>query len=204
VELMQLEMFVAVAEECSVTKAATRLFRTQPAVSIALRKLEESSHVPLFERASKRSFRLTAAGALLYESASRMIAIRDEAAAALRGEPRGCTGRLAIGTTGTSSLDRVTQLTGRFRKIHPAVRIEILADEPERLVTLLVERRIHAAFLSTSDLKCTLVSSLSQLELSSLDEPLCLLWPRSGRSHNLMTFTEVLRAGRGIAKRRRL
>ena len=39
-ELMQLEMFVAVIEERSVQKAADRVCRTQPAVSIALRKLE--------------------------------------------------------------------------------------------------------------------------------------------------------------------
>jgi len=47
---MQLEMFLAVVEERSVNKAAGRVCRTQPAVSIALRKLEEEFGVPLLNR----------------------------------------------------------------------------------------------------------------------------------------------------------
>ena len=46
-ELMQLEMFVAVVEERSFVRAAERVFRTQPAVSIGLRKLEGRIGVPL-------------------------------------------------------------------------------------------------------------------------------------------------------------
>lgn len=45
-ELMQMEMFVAVVEEGSVRAAAGRVFRTQPAVSIAIRKLEEEFEAP--------------------------------------------------------------------------------------------------------------------------------------------------------------
>ncbi len=174
--------------------AAARIFRTQPAVSIALRKLEETVGTALLVRSSKRSFRLTDAGAFLYESASRMIAVRDEAVAALRGEHRGCLGRLVIGTSGANSLDRVTQLTGRFREIHPSVRIEIIADKPQQLVGLGAERRIDVAFLSNSALKqYRMTSSLSQLELASLDQALSFVLPRRGCSHVLRTFEKVVR-----------
>jgi DNA-binding transcriptional LysR family regulator len=47
-ELMQLEMFVAMVEEGNFHKAAERVFRTQPALSMSLRKLEQEIGAPLF------------------------------------------------------------------------------------------------------------------------------------------------------------
>jgi DNA-binding transcriptional LysR family regulator len=60
-ELMQLEMFVAVVEEGSVRAAAERVFRTQPAVSIAVSKLEREFEAPLFDRSKRHEYRLTQA-----------------------------------------------------------------------------------------------------------------------------------------------
>ncbi len=79
-EFKQLEMFVAVAEEGSMVRAAERVSRTQPAVSMALTKLEEEFGSYLFHRARKRRFQLTAAGEALWDYAKRMLALRDEAA----------------------------------------------------------------------------------------------------------------------------
>ena len=78
-EFKQLEMFVAVAEERSVQKAAQRVYRTQPAVSMSLSKLEEELGTALFERKTRRGFDLTPVGRLLCEYARRLIALRDEA-----------------------------------------------------------------------------------------------------------------------------
>jgi len=49
-ELTQLEFFVSVVEAGSFSKAALRVYRTQPAVSIAIRRLEEEIGAPLFDR----------------------------------------------------------------------------------------------------------------------------------------------------------
>ena len=78
-EFKQLEMLVAVADERSVMRAAERVFRTQPAVSMALAKLEEEVGSRLFHRARGEGLRLTAAGELLCQYAKRMLALRDEA-----------------------------------------------------------------------------------------------------------------------------
>ncbi len=80
-ELMQLEMFVAIVEEGSMTNAARRVFRTQPAVSIALRKLEEDVGVSLFERPLRYPILLTPAGMLLHHYAKCLLALRDNALA---------------------------------------------------------------------------------------------------------------------------
>jgi DNA-binding transcriptional LysR family regulator len=82
-EFKQLEMFVAVAEERSVIRAAARVFRTQPAVSMAVAKLEQECGSPLFHRSRESRFQLTRTGRLLHRYATRMLALRDEAEALL-------------------------------------------------------------------------------------------------------------------------
>ena len=82
-EFKQLEMFIAVAEERSVIRAADRVFRTQPAVSMALAKLEQELGAPLFHRSRERGFQLTSVGAILHDYAKRMLALRDEVAQVL-------------------------------------------------------------------------------------------------------------------------
>jgi DNA-binding transcriptional LysR family regulator len=83
-ELMQLEMFVALVEEGSVRRAAERVYRTQPAVSIALTKLKQEIGTPLMEGARRSDRKLTKAGEVLYDYASRIIGLRNEALAFLR------------------------------------------------------------------------------------------------------------------------
>ena len=79
-EFKQLEIFVAVAEERSTIRAAERVFRTQPAVSMALAKLEQEIGSCLFHRSRGNRFQLTRSGELLHEYAKRLLALRDEAA----------------------------------------------------------------------------------------------------------------------------
>lgn len=78
-EFKQLEMLVAVADERSLIRAAERVFRTQPAVSMALAKLEDEIGADLFSRAG-RSLELTAVGTMMVEYARKLLALRDEAA----------------------------------------------------------------------------------------------------------------------------
>ena len=87
-ELMQLQMLVAVAEEGTLQKAAERVYRTGPAVSIAIGKLEGELGTPLFDR-SGHDFRLTAGNvrdnllrvesAILNKPAARVTAAADGA-----------------------------------------------------------------------------------------------------------------------------
>ena len=66
-DLTQLEMLVATVEAGGVQKAAAKVFRTQPAVSMALRKLEQEIGGPLFDRSVRSAYVLTPEGRLLYE-----------------------------------------------------------------------------------------------------------------------------------------
>ena len=76
-ELTQLEFFIKVVEEGTFSKAAERVFRTQPAVSIAIKRLEEEIGAPLFER-SQKAPELTELGELVYDYAKRILTLRDQ------------------------------------------------------------------------------------------------------------------------------
>jgi DNA-binding transcriptional LysR family regulator len=82
-ELKELRILVAVAEEGSLQKAAVRLCCTIPAVRGAIRKLEEEVGTPLFERSKKHELYLTAAGESLVDYAERLLSLQHEALAAV-------------------------------------------------------------------------------------------------------------------------
>ena len=82
-ELMQLQVLVAVAEQGTVHKAAVRLSRTTLAVSVAIRRLEEELGLRLFERSKRHELHLIAAGEELVNYAKRLLSLQDEALAAV-------------------------------------------------------------------------------------------------------------------------
>jgi DNA-binding transcriptional LysR family regulator len=88
-EFKQLEMFVAVAERRSISRAAEQVFRTQQAVSMAVAKLEKEVGDLLFHRKRPRQFELTRTGELLWEYARQLLKIRDEAERAVMGKGAG-------------------------------------------------------------------------------------------------------------------
>jgi DNA-binding transcriptional LysR family regulator len=82
-ELRQLQVLIAVAEEGRLHKAAARLRHTTPAVSVAIHKLEEEAGTPLFERSKRHELYLTEAGEELVRYAKRLLLLSDEARAAI-------------------------------------------------------------------------------------------------------------------------
>jgi DNA-binding transcriptional LysR family regulator len=82
-ELGELKVFVTVATERSFSRAAVRLCRTQPAVSQAVRRLEDDLGEVLFDRSTK-SAKLTQGGDALLPEAIQLLRMADEAAATVR------------------------------------------------------------------------------------------------------------------------
>jgi DNA-binding transcriptional LysR family regulator len=147
-ELMQLEMFVAMVEERSVRGAAERVFRTQPAVSIAVRKLEEEMSAPLFDRSKRYEYRLTPVGEALYGYATRLLSLRNEAVSAVADLSNLRTGRLRVGANESISMHLMPQLAEAFLKSYSGIRIELHCESSARLVIELEDRRLDLALLS--------------------------------------------------------
>jgi DNA-binding transcriptional LysR family regulator len=122
-ELSQLETFLAVAEERSFSRAATRLHRTQPAVSQVIRNLEQDVGEALFDRAA-RDGSLTPAGVLLREYALRLMALRREAASAL-GELKSLErGRLHLAAN-EYTCTYLLPVIDAFRREYPQVTVTV-------------------------------------------------------------------------------
>ncbi len=146
-ELTQLEFFIMVVEQGSFSKAAERVFRTQPAVSIAVRRLEEEIGAPLFDR-SQKAPTLTDAGQLVYDYAQRILALRDQAqnvVSELRALERG---RVRIGANESTSLYLLPQLILEYRECHPNVMVEIYRHVSEALPREVLDRNVDFALLA--------------------------------------------------------
>ncbi len=122
-DLASLQVFQAVVRERSFSRAAEKLYRTQPAVSISIRKLEDWVGQPLFIRGAGAQT-LTDAGVLLAEYADRMLNLREEISQGMQ-ELRGLDrGQLAIGVN-ESSIHALLPTLDRYRRLHPKIHISV-------------------------------------------------------------------------------
>jgi DNA-binding transcriptional LysR family regulator len=122
-DLGELQVFLTVAKEGSFSRAAERLFRTQPAVSLAIRKLEDGLGQPLFIRGT-RPVRMTDAGVVLKEYAERLINLRDEVKKGLSDLEGLERGELSLGVN-ESSIHALLPALAIFREKHPAIQVRV-------------------------------------------------------------------------------
>jgi DNA-binding transcriptional LysR family regulator len=147
-ELMQLEMFVAVVEEGGVRAASDRVYRTQPAVSVAIRKLENEIGTPLFDRSKRYDYRLTEAGEALLRYARQILSVRKEAFSTLAGLAGSRDRRLRVGANESISLHLFPKLAQAFLRQHPEIHIELRCGRSDVLLTDLKERRLDLVLVS--------------------------------------------------------
>lgn len=151
-EFQQLEMFVAVVEEGSVRRAAERVFRTAPAISIALKKLDEEIGAPLISRSERNLLELTASGQLLYDYATKILNLKREALAGLQNLSQCRIGTVRVGTNESTSLYLLPQLTHAFQETHPELKIEVMDDNSDKVIKALKDGRLDVALVAlTSD-----------------------------------------------------
>ena len=122
--------FLAVADTGTVTAAADRLGRTQSAVSLQIKRLEDSLNQPLFHRLA-RGMSLTPRGEQLLPYARRVTAALDEAAIALRERP--LVGPVRIGIPDEYSGTVLPRALAAFDERHEGVQVTISVDYTEGL-----------------------------------------------------------------------
>ncbi|CDX38345.1 LysR family transcriptional regulator [Mesorhizobium sp. ORS 3359] len=117
-----LRTFVAVAETGNFTRAAEKAGRTQSAVSMQMKKLEDMVGDNLFERGS-RGVALTRRGGELIANARRIVSLLDETAASLVAPPLG--GLVRIGIPAEYGRSILSRALGEFAKRHPRVEVTV-------------------------------------------------------------------------------
>jgi DNA-binding transcriptional LysR family regulator len=145
-ELVQLETFLAVAEERSFSRAAARLHRTQPAVSQAIAKLEQELGEVLFERSS-RDGTLTDAGEVLREYALKLLNLRNEAAGALSELRELHRGRLDVAANEYTCL-YLLPLLDEFRRQNPRIKLAVQRSLASRISDEVLMHSVELGVLS--------------------------------------------------------
>lgn len=126
-----LRAFVLIAEGRSFTRAAALLGRTQSAISMQVKRLEEQLGHPVLQRSKGGSVDLTAHGSYLLGRARELLALNDEVMATFR-EPA-IAGTVRLGTPDDYAFRYLPPILARFARSHPAVDVDVLCASSSEL-----------------------------------------------------------------------
>ena len=146
-DLDVLRTFVTGIDLGSFAKAAERLGRSTSAVSAQLKKLEEQLGMPVL-RKEGRGMVTTSAGESLLGYARRLLELNDEAATAVRGAE--LAGSVRLGMQEDFGEHILTEVLGRFARVHPRLRIEACVARNADLMAQMAAGRLELA-LAWSD-----------------------------------------------------
>lgn len=140
-----LRCFVAVVDAGSLSAAAGEVHRSQSAVSMQLKKLEDAAGRRLLER-GPRKLQLTPDGQTLLGYARRMLDLQAEAQAALHGDE--LTGRVRLGVPDDYAAKYLTPVLKRFAPKHSGVEIELLCEQSPSLIPRVARGELDLALVS--------------------------------------------------------
>ena len=140
-----LQNFLVIAEQLHFREAAETIGTSQPALSQQIRALETSLGVQLFER-TKRSVRLTAAGAIYRAEVEGILGRLDAANAHAREAELGQRGEVIVGASSLAVLSHVPRIISAFRTQYPNVTMQLKIMRSSDLFDALNAREIHVAF----------------------------------------------------------
>jgi DNA-binding transcriptional LysR family regulator len=145
-DLLQLEHFLAVVDEGSFTRAAERVFRTQPAVSASVKKLEQAIGAPLFARDTPE-LTLTSEGKELVESARKMLKLRDDALGRIRKIRSLSSGSLSIAAHESAAVYLLPKPLRKYLKSFPKIRIGLERRGTADIPGSVMDREVDVGFV---------------------------------------------------------
>lgn len=197
-DLDSLEIFLTVAREGGVIRAALKLNRVQSNVTTRIKQLEERLGVALFRRQG-RTVALTAEGEALLVYAERLLRLADEAESDVRAGP--ARGPFRLGSLESTAGSRLPAVLSRYHRLHPAVVIELATGTTGALLQKVMDYRLEAAFVSepftAPDLNARAVFDEELVLVTAKDHPPVRRAADLGRS-TILAFTQ------GCSYRKRL
>lgn len=169
-QLQDLQAFALVASERSFSAAARKLHRTQPAVSQAIRRLEDELGDRLFDRSSRNGV-LTEAGTLLLQHAERLLRLAADAELAIRELQHVRKGRVLIGAN-EAAVHSLLPYIQQFTAAHPGVSVDVRRTPSRKVAAELMDHSIDFGVLTFLPRESSLQSiSLGGDELVMLANP---------------------------------
>ena len=145
-ELYSLQVFLTVATEKSFSRAAEKLLRTQPAVSLAVQRLEQEMGEKLIDRSGKELV-LTDAGSTVIEYARRFQSLQQELDNSLAELRDNSAGRLVIGANESATLYLLRHIE-RYRELYPKVKVTVRRSLSSRIPNELLDGNLELGVIS--------------------------------------------------------
>ncbi|MEO0980858.1 MAG: LysR substrate-binding domain-containing protein, partial [Pseudomonadota bacterium] len=147
-DIDQLRTFLAIAELGSFTKAGEAVHKTQSAVSMQMRRLEERVGQPIFIKDGRQS-RLTEDGQRLVEFARRMILLNDETLSAFNGQKE--VGHVKLGVPDDYADRLLPQVLAAFNRLNPSIEVQVECSGSSKLTEAIREGTLDVAITTSSD-----------------------------------------------------
>jgi DNA-binding transcriptional LysR family regulator len=145
IDIDQLRTFIAIAETGSFTKAADVVHKTQSAVSMQMKRLEERLDRPIFARDGRAS-KLTDDGERLLDYARRIVKLNMEALAAFS-DAELC-GRVRLGVPDDYADRYLPEIMARFSRVYPAVELTVMCAPSNELVEHVDRNELDLAIIT--------------------------------------------------------
>ena len=145
-ELYPLKVFLAVANERSFSRAAEKMLRTQPAISLAVQRLETDLGEKLIDRSSTPPI-LTDAGRIVEEYARRFENLEAEMQNSLAELRDNSAGRLIIGANESTSLYLLQHIED-YRRLYPKIKVQVRRSLSSKIPTQLVDGDLELGVIS--------------------------------------------------------
>ena len=149
-DIQNIRAFLAVADTGSFSRAADKLFITQPAISKRISTLEESLDCQLFDRLGK-SIQLTQAGEALIPSYQRILAEIDQTERIVSSLRTKVSGHLRFGTSHHIGLHRLPPVLRQYTRQFPDVELDIQFMDSEQAAALILKGSIELALITLPD-----------------------------------------------------
>lgn len=149
-DIDQLRTFIAIAETGSFTKAAEVVNKTQSAVSMQMKRLEERLDRPVFARDGRAS-KLTEDGQRLLDYARRLVKLNVETVAAF--SDAALSGRVRLGVPDDYADRYLPEIMARFSRAYPSVELSVLCEPSVDLLERIDENQIDLAIITNCDAK---------------------------------------------------
>ena len=143
-----LHTFAEIVEHGSFSHAAIRVHRTQSAVSMQIRRLEEQLGCRLFERMGRR-VKLTGQGEIFYDYARRILGAYREALTVMNG--RSLEGDITVGLPDDFATTLLPPILSRFTETYPWIRLSLVCEPSKRLISQVAEGLIDIALVTEGE-----------------------------------------------------
>jgi DNA-binding transcriptional LysR family regulator len=191
IDIDQLRTFIAIAETGSFTKAAEVVNKTQSAVSMQMKRLEERIDRPIFARDGRAS-KLTEDGSRLLDYARRMVKLNMETIAAF--SDAGLSGRVRLGVPDDYADRYLPEIMARFSRAYPGVELSVICEPSVDLL----ER------IDSNELDLAIITNCESKRASETFRRERLLWVTSNRHPTHMEERLPLALGRPACSWRRM